>query len=551
MILEERIMAHVNRGEIEACKDMIDLIKGKEYKEIEKWNKELRWKSLRMMVDKERSIGYRNKAYEAYRSTLLISAPYDFDCFLLYMEQDRKAEKKFYAPRRHYLKPIVAGYQEILDKKIDILTISMPKRAGKSQLGINFVLLLSGRNTEGATLMEGTGESLINSFYKGLLEYLDKDNEYLYYDVFPKATIVGTSADEHTINLERKNRFPTVMCRSIDSRQVGLSEASNLLYLDDCVDGRDEGKNKIRLDEKWETISGDIIGRAIEGTPIIATGTRYSIYDPIGRIQEHAEKVGKRYRKIEIPALDPDTDESNYEYEREGNKVFTTAYFREQREMLSEEQFESEFQQQPFESKGVLFPPKDLNYYYDLPKDSAGKTKEPDTIIAVCDTAGKGTDSTSMPIGYIYGEDVYIEDVVFDNSRAEVVLPECCKKIIEHKVVSATFESNNGGEYFAKDVYNECKKMGYSFGLRTKRTLSNKQTRIEFASTNIIKHFYFKHPSLYSGGSQYGKFMREVTTYNRAGKVPHDDGPDSLSLMENEIRFIFRSNDVEIFKRVC
>ena len=32
--------------------------------------------------------------------------------------------------------------------------------------------------------------------------------------------------------------------------------------------------------------------------------------------------------------------------------------------------------------------------------------------------------------------------------------------------------------------------------------------------------------------------MKEVTTYTRSGKVPHDDAPDSLSLLENEIRML-------------
>ncbi len=45
--------------------------------------------------------------------------------------------------------------------------------------------------------------------------------------------------------------------------------------------------------------------------------------------------------------------ESNYEYEREGKKVFTTAYFREAREsFLSAEQFEKRIPQPPFEAKG-------------------------------------------------------------------------------------------------------------------------------------------------------------------------------------------------------
>lgn len=483
------------------------------------------------------------KFYEQWRRCLLFEAPHDFDSFMTYIELDRKPEKRFYAPRKHYLRPMVQGFQDVLDGKLRLLTISMPKRAGKSQTGINFVNMLSGKFPDRSTLMEGTGDDLVKSFYNGCLEYLTVPNEYLFYDVFPDARLVQTNADTKTANLKSKSRFPTIMCRSIDARQVGLSEATNVLYLDDCVEGREEAKNRQRLDDKWEVISGDIMGRAIEGTPMVFTGTRYSLYDPIGRVQEHAQREGWAWRAIEIPALDLVTDESNYEYEREGKKVFTTAYFREQRELLSAEQFESEFQQQPFEAKGLLFNKDELNYFFELPKD-----RDPDTIIAVGDTAESGSDSTSMPVAMIYGNAVYIVDVVFDDSPAEVTKPECAKCLIENKVASAVFESNNAGQYYARDVDQIIRDRGYSVGIRTKRTISNKQTRIEFASDNIKKNFYFKHPSTYKRGSQYWNFMKEVTTYTRSGKVPHDDAPDSLSLLENEIRML-SGGKVEVFKR--
>lgn len=483
------------------------------------------------------------KFYEQWRRCLLFEAPHDFDSFMTYIELDRKPEKRFYAPRKHYLRPMVQGFQDVLDGKLRLLTISMPKRAGKSQTGINFVNMLSGKFPDRSTLMEGTGDDLVKSFYNGCLEYLTVPNEYLFYDVFPDARLIQTNADSKTINLKSKSRFPTIMCRSIDARQVGLSEATNVLYLDDCVEGREEAKNRQRLDDKWEVISGDIMGRAIEGTPMVFTGTRYSLYDPIGRVQEHAQREGWAWRAIEIPALDLVTDESNYEYEREGKKVFTTAYFREQRELLSAEQFESEFQQQPFEAKGLLFNKDELNYFFELPKD-----RDPDTIIAVGDTAESGSDSTSMPVAMIYGNAVYIVDVVFDDSPAEVTKPECAKCLIENKVASAVFESNNAGQYYARDVDQIIRERGYSVGIRTKRTISNKQTRIEFASDNIKKNFYFKHPSTYKRGSQYWNFMKEVTTYTRSGKVPHDDAPDSLSLLENEIRML-SGGKVEVFKR--
>lgn len=541
--LSGSIRAVIDRrpGDNGAYSDLFSLCReweAEDFSAAHKVNKELLALSADQVVR-----GGGAKFYEQWRRCLLFEAPHDFDSFMTYIELDRKPEKRFYAPRKHYLRPMVQGFQDVLDGKLRLLTISMPKRAGKSQTGINFVNMISGKFPDRSTLMEGTGDDLVKSFYNGCLEYLTVPNEYLFYDVFPDARLVQTNADTKTVNLKSKSRFPTIMCRSIDARQVGLSEATNVLYLDDCVEGREEAKNRQRLDDKWEVISGDIMGRAIEGTPMVFTGTRYSLYDPIGRVQEHAQREGWAWRAIEIPALDLVTDESNYEYEREGKKVFTTAYFREQRELLSAEQFESEFQQQPFEAKGLLFNKDELNYFFELPKD-----RDPDTIIAVGDTAESGSDSTSMPVAMIYGNAVYIVDVVFDDSPAEVTKPECAKCLIENKVASAVFESNNAGQYYARDVDQIIRDRGYSVGIRTKRTISNKQTRIEFASDNIKKNFYFKHPSTYKRGSQYWNFMKEVTTYTRSGKVPHDDAPDSLSLLENEIRML-SGGKVEVFKR--
>lgn len=541
--LSGSIRAVIDRrpGDNGAYSDLFSLCREwetEDFSAAHKVNKELLALSAEQVVR-----GGGAKFYEQWRRCLLFEAPHDFDSFMTYIELDRKPEKRFYAPRKHYLRPMVQGFQDVLDGKLRLLTISMPKRAGKSQTGINFVNMISGKFPDRSTLMEGTGDDLVKSFYNGCLEYLTVPNEYLFYDVFPDARLVQTNADTKTVNLKSKSRFPTIMCRSIDARQVGLSEATNVLYLDDCVEGREEAKNRQRLDDKWEVISGDIMGRAIEGTPMVFTGTRYSLYDPIGRVQEHAQREGWAWRAIEIPALDLVTDESNYEYEREGKKVFTTAYFREQRELLSAEQFESEFQQQPFEAKGLLFNKDELNYFFELPKD-----RDPDTIIAVGDTAESGSDSTSMPVAMIYGNAVYIVDVVFDDSPAEVTKPECAKCLIDNRVASAVFESNNAGQYYARDVDQIIRERGYSVGIRTKRTISNKQTRIEFASDNIKKNFYFKHPSTYKRGSQYWNFMKEVTTYTRSGKVPHDDAPDSLSLLENEIR-ILSGGKVEVFKR--
>lgn len=515
------------------------------FKQAHQWNHALRSliaDGMRMAVAKQDWLLSEDFNQLLYRS-LLFGAPYFFDDYLQAVEFQKDPDKKFYQPRRHCLKPIVDAYQRLLDGEIRFLSVSMPKRTGKSQTGINFCCMMAGKYPDKSILMEGAGDDLVNSFYKGCLEYLQVPNNYQFYEIFPTVTLAETNAKLKTLNLNSKSRFPTIMCRSIDASQVGLSEATSLLYLDDCVESRMEAKNRQRLDTKWETISGDVLGRAIENTPIVICGTRYSLYDPIGRMQDYARKQGWKWEAIEIPALDLVTDESNWEYMRDGRPVFTTQYFREQRDLLSAEQFESEFQQTPFEAKGLLFPKEQLNYYYELPIDKA-----PDAIVSVCDTAENGEDSVCHPVAYVYGEEVYIEDVVFDDAPPIVTKPEVAKMIIKHNVLTSTFESNNAGSYYARDVQNILKAHGYNCSIRTKRTISNKQTRIEFASDRILKNFYFKHPSLYAPNSQYGRYMKELTTYTRSGKVAHDDAPDGTALLENELRFVL-TQKIEIVPR--
>ena len=542
----ERIKAYIeNKGELEAYLDYFDTLRllGKEDKETAyKHNLWLRKETAKKVMggaDTNEIASF----YDLNKKTYLYMAQDDFHSYLIYNEWNRKAESRFYQPRMHYLQPMIRGYQDILDGKLDLLTISQPKRTGKSQTGINFANMVSGRNPAGSTLMEGAGAALVTSFYKGCMELLSPQSEYLFHDIFPEANIVGGSADLKTINLNKDNRFPTIMCRSIDASQVGLSEATNLLYLDDTVESREEAKNRDRMDTKWETIAGDVMGRRIQGCPIVAAGTRYSLGDPIGRLQTYAEKLGWKWRAIEIPALDPITDESNYEHVKDGKKIFTTEYLRKERLLVSEEQWESEFQQQPFEAKGLMFPEDKLNRYFKLPVD-----RDADAVIAVCDTAESGADSVMMPIAYIYGEDVFIEDCVFDNSPPDITKPQCAKKLFDHKVSTVTFESNNAGTYYAIDVEEMVKNLGGRCSIRTKRTISNKHTRIENASDGIIKHFYFKDKSLYKATDQYGAMMRELITYTRSGKVKHDDSPDGMSLLENEIRNI-QGNKIEIGRR--
>lgn len=478
-----------------------------------------------------------NKFYDVLR----LEAPYLVDSFFYYMEIDeRDPYKRFYFPRRKVLNPVITAYQDVYDGKLDFLSVSQPKRTGKTTSGLKLAQMMGGRDPDGSIFGVGKGEGLVKRFYGGLLQDFETERTYQrFLSVFPEAKKIGEkdykSAENLSIDLKSKNIFPTFTCRPIDGAIVGCTEANVLVYIDDCVKNHEEARNRDRLEFLCEKVTDDVLGRRLEGTPIIIQGTKYSLYDPITALQVKADELGWRWREVAVPALDPITDKSNWEIFRKDKKgirkIFTTEYYQKERKLVTEETWAAEFQQEPFEAKGRMFAEKELNYFEELPVD-----REPDAIMAACDSADKGEDSCCMPVGYVYGNEVYIVDVVFDNAGTQFTKPECANMLVKHNVKTVTFESNSAGEYFGRDVMEAVKNQGGRCSARFKFNCANKITRMENARDNIIRDYYFRDFRKMDRQSQYYKFMKELTTMTRSGKVKHDDAPDGIALFENEMR---------------
>lgn len=492
-------------------------------------------------VANARDIDNKRKWLVLTKSSLLFLAHKYFDSFMLYLEFDRRPDKRFYAPRKNQLKPIVDGFQDVADGKIDLLTVSQPKRTGKTTLGLLFVIWRAGMQPDKSCFLVGRGDSLAKSFYDGCLTFLQDKAEYNYWDVFPGHALSATNAEQRTIDLDSRHRFPTIMCNSIDSQITGRTEASNLLYCDDLVIGADDARNKDRLDNLWDKVRSDCLGRRKEHVPIIAQGTRFSIYDPIGHLIDIAPEMGWRTKVIEVPALDYKTDESNFYYKY--GMGFSTEYYRNERKLVTDLQWESEFQQRPIEEKGVVFGKSDLQYYDKLPENV-----DWDAILAVIDPSeGKG-DFTSMVVAFVSGVDVYIEDVVYSQALPEVNAPKCGIMCVKHRVKVCQVESNANGLLFAEKVENQINGMGGRTSVRTKRTTANKQTKIILASDNIRNHFWFKNPNYLSNASEYAHFLRDTWSYSQVSRNQHDDSVDSLAMMENMIANL-TTGKVQAFKR--
>ena len=462
---------------------------------------------------------------DTYWRTLLWEAQnHNLDSYFLYVEKNREAERKFYAPRRKKFVEfgITQAMQDLLDDKIDLLTISMPPGSGKSTAGIFLLSGVMGWWPEEPNLASAHSGILTRSFYDGVSQILNPDGEYAWHEIFPavKFNMRGDlNSKEQTINVGEAKRFKSLTCRAINASLTGATRCERILYADDLCSGIEEALSKERLDKLWQTYNTDLKTRKKKFCKEIHIQTRWSVHDVVGRLQLDHEN-DDRAKFISVPALN-EKEESNFDYDY--NVGFDTKYFLDMKQSMDDVSFRCLFMNQPIEREGLLYHDEDFERYYELPD------REPDAILGICDTKDRGTDFCFLPIFYQYGDKYYWEDCAYDNGAIEIVDELCASVIIKHNPHSVQFESNSAGGRTA-DAINEKIKGKCRTRITKKFTTQNKETKIIVNSGWIKEHVLIKDKSMYTPKSPYGKAVAALMSYTVAGKNPTDDVPDGMAM---------------------
>lgn len=517
--------------------DSLRLLEPEDFTLAHKKNKEVRRLSAKYAAERTDM-----KMFELNKRSLLFDAPYDFQAYCMYIEWNRANDKRFYIPRRKQLLPVAKSLQRLADGDLDLLAVSLPPGVGKTTLALFFLTWLAGRNPEKPTLGGSHSNAFLRGVYDECLRILDPQGEYLWHDVFPTVQIVKTNAQDMMIDLgtdkKRGKRFATLEFSSIGSGNAGKVRAENLLYCDDLVDGLESALSKERMDKLWNLYATDLRQRKIGDAKELHIATRWSVNDVIGRLEQMYGE-SDRAEFIVVPALN-ENDESNFDY---GNHAgFTTAFYREQRDVMDDASWRALYMNQPIEREGQLYNEDELRRYFELPD------RTPDAILFVCDTKDKGTDYCVMPICYQYGNDFYCEDVVCDNSNPEIVEARLVSKLIEHRAQMGQFESNSAGGKVAEKVQKEVKERGGIAKITTKYTTSNKETRIIVASPYIKEHVLFKDNSVIKNNKEYRRMLNFLCSYTMAGRNRNDDVPDAWSLFAGYVEQL-EGTKVEVFRR--
>lgn len=469
--------------------------------------------------------------YELIRNTYFYAGQYNFDAFMVGMEWNREPQARFWIPRRKVLEgkhKIATQIQEFIDDPEALyLGFSLPPGTGKTTL-IKFLLAyIIGRDPKSANMYISYSDGMTKMLLDSERAMLTDTNEYCFHDIFPGLGMPDISAEYKTISYRKPGDFPSLGLVSMSGSVTGRTRANAFLITDDLVKNKEEARSPERLEKLYSDYTATLTTRMIgDNVKQIMLGTRWSAYDPIGRME--AEHEGDpRYRFISIPVWD-ENEVSNFEYDHPDR--YTTEKIRDIRSTIDSADFECLFMQHGVEKEGLAFATDKLKYYNGVLPDG-----EPDNIVFTNDVAWGGGDSLSMPIAYIYGGDVYIHDWIFDRRDKSCTKPRVVAKILQHNIKMGQTEANNGGEEYSDDVHRILKEdYRYSINMSHKKAPTNmaKLTRIE-QHAPTIRDFYFLESSCRD--EDYRKAMSELTSFSFTAKNLHDDAADSLAMMAEYI----------------
>lgn len=498
----------------------------------------LRW------VRKEAKKIKTEDAYEIVRQTYFLGGKINFDDYMVACEWYREPQARFWLPRRRVLEGkhhIASQIQEFIDDPDALyLGFSMPPGTGKSTL-IKFLLAyIAGKFPKSANMYVSYSDGMIKMMLDSEKAILTDTSEYAHNEIFPGNGSPAISAEYKTVSYRRAGDFPTLGLVSLGGSVTGRTRANLFLVTDDLVKNKEEARSPERLEKLYgdylATLTTRMIGDRVKQ---IQLGTIWSAYDPISRMKTEHEG-DPRYRFIAIPVWD-ENEVSNFEYDHPDR--YTTQKIRDIRETIDSADFECLFMQHGIEKEGLAFASDSLRYYNGVLPDG-----EPDNICFVNDVAWGGGDSLSMPIAYVYGEDVYIHDWVFDRGDKSVTKPRVLGKILHHKIKMGRTEANNGGEEYSDDIHRMLRnEYWYQINMTHKKAPTNmaKLTRIEQHAPTIRQKFYFRDSSCRD--DDYKRAMNELTSFSFTVKNKHDDAADSMAMMAE---FVFgRARVATVAKR--
>lgn len=396
-------------------------------------------------------------------------------------------------------------YMEGYAKKV---AVSMPPRAGKSYITSLFCAWWLGKLPKSSVMRNACTGRLYEKFSYDVRAIIRSDK---YRQVFDEVELAG---DKQA--LEGWNLTTSVQVGYFGAGTGGtiIGFGANIAISDDLYKGIEDAMSET-VNEKthlWKEGSHD--SRMEKNCPEIFIGTRWTKTDVIGVALEK-DRIDKY---LKISALDENG-------ETFCDAVKSTAEYQSIKADIDEVIWDAEYQQEPAENKGALFPKSQLHFY-----DPEKITFEPEHKLVYVDPANEGGDNLAAPLGYLVGDKIYIPHVICNNHGTDINEQAVIDLINSERAHAARLESNSAWYLFAKAVKKGVLEKNPDCDIRSLINSTHKGTRILAQSGFIRNRFIFR--SDYEKFPDYKRFMKSLTGYMRdGGDNQNDDAPDSAAGM--------------------
>ena len=424
------------------------------------------------------------------------------------------------------------NYAEILDKFIDRqiknLMIFMPPQHGKSELSTRRTpAMILGKNPDCKIGVIAYNHTIAAKFNRDVQRIINTDE---YKELFPLTTLNAKNIRTTDTYLRNSDEFEIVGYKGgLVSVGVGgalTSRTIDVLIMDDLYkDAQSAWSGTVRESvQDWYYTVGKT--RLHNDSQQLLVFTRWHEEDLAGHL---LSTEPEKWEVVIFPAIKVGNSTS-IDPRSEGQALWQAKHSLETLEGIKKKNpivFDSLYQQNPTPKEGLLLASSELKRF-----KRHQLTQSPDAIIVYCDIADEGDDNLAAPIGYIYGQDVYIVDVVFNQSPTEITQPMVAAAIINHKANKARFESNAGGKGYAQVIKTLIQGKS-KCTIDWKATTQNKHTKIIMNSGQIKEHFYFLDDDEQS--EEYRKYFHELTHYPKNGNIKHDDAIDSTAMLNEFI----------------
>lgn len=423
--------------------------------------------------------------------------------------------------------------QKLEDYKTIFLNVNIPPRFSKTELAaINFIARGLGKNPKANYLYITSSDELRSETSVRIRDIISCEE---YKEMFG----VELKKDQKAKNLWRTDQGGGLKTATIFGQITGFGAGQMIqknedleyyirdfegsIILDDINKVSDSEDLNMKNTKANEIIFSTILSRKnSKDTPIVNIQQRVSIEDASASLLNFYNN-NKRKVNLVLPViynkkplwewkLNMD-DISELENSPETSNIFQTQYM-----------------QNPQIKEGLVFPIGDLKRFKLSDLNDAINYKRTSAI----DTADGGTNYYSHIDSYEALNKYYIVDVIFNKLILSNNQPLTEAQFEKHNIENCVLEINKEGSSYKNNLADD----NPNVNIYGKWNSPKKLTRILAQAGWILENCYFRED--YEKGSDYDKFMKNLTSFVKEGRNKNDDAPDSMALLAWYIRNILR-----------